>query len=333
MATIKEVSELAKVSQATVSRVVNGYSGVSYDKRVRVEEAMKTLGYRPNSIAKALASNRTGSIGLVVPELAGPFYSGMMHNVEAEVRKHGYHLIITAGGLTAKSQREAIDFLLSRRVDGLILHTQSLTDDNLIDLVQEGVVLSTMNRFVPEIPENCVYLDNELGGLLMTRHLHEMGHSRIACISGPMHKTDARSRLQGYRSGLEEVGLSFDESLVVEGLFTEESGCLAMKKLLARNIEFSAVFCCNDHMAFGAAGVLRAQGYNLPNDMSVAGFDNIGFSRYTTPGLTTVNFPVEKMSEQAVHLVLKQLGKKLPEVQYRLTPKIVVRESVDPYIT
>ncbi|HAS8089930.1 TPA: LacI family transcriptional regulator, partial [Vibrio vulnificus] len=127
MATIKDVSEYAGVSQATVSRVVNGSCRVSHDKKLRVEKAIQVLGYRPNAIAQALASSRTGSIGIIVPELGGPFYSGILHCIEEQFRRFGYHVIVTAGNNSEESQRESVEFLLGRRVDAMILHTQNLS--------------------------------------------------------------------------------------------------------------------------------------------------------------------------------------------------------------
>ncbi|MGR5248103.1 LacI family DNA-binding transcriptional regulator [Vibrio aestuarianus] len=328
MATIKDVSEHAGVSQATVSRVINGTSRVSHDKKLKVEKAIKDLGYRPNSIAQALASSRTGSIGVIVPELGGTFYSSILHNIEEQLRKFGYHVVVTAGSNTEQGQKESVQFLIGRRVDALILHTQNLTDDYLIELDQQGINLVLVNRFIPEIACSCIDIDNELGGFLATQHLLNQGHKRIACITGPLEKSDARGRLQGYRKALEEAGLEYDEALVSEAGFTEESGVKAMRKLLMRQCEFSAVFASNDHMAFGAFEELRRVGMQIPNDISLVGFDNILFARYLTPALTTVNFPLEQMSLEAVQLVIQKLHKNKRDVDFKLSPSLVVRESV-----
>ncbi|MFC1235171.1 LacI family DNA-binding transcriptional regulator [Vibrio sp. F74] len=327
MATIRDVSEFAGVSQATVSRVVNGSTRVSHDKKMSVEKAIKKLGYRPNSIAQALASSRTGSIGVVVPELAG-FYSGMLQAIEDQLRRFGYHLIVTAGSNDEEGQKQAIDFLLSRRVDALILHTQDVSDDYLIDLETQGIQLALVNRFVPELNNSCIELDNELGANIATKYLIDMGHREIACITGPLSKSDARGRLQGYRDALEEAGIEYSESRVVEAGFTEETGASAMNKLLNRHCRFSAVFAANDHMAFGAFGEMKKANLLVPEDVSLVGFDNILFARYLTPGLTTIDFPIEQMSTEAVQLILQKLIKKKTEVDFKLSPSLVIRESV-----
>ncbi|CAM2918418.1 LacI family DNA-binding transcriptional regulator [Vibrio mytili] len=328
MATIKDVSEHAGVSQATVSRVINGTSRVSHDKKLKVEKAIKELGYRPNSIAQALASSRTGSVGIVVPELGGPFYSGILHSLEEHLRRFGYHAVVTAGSNNEKEQREAVEFLLGRKVDALILHVQSLSDDYLINLESQGVPVVLLNRFIPEMSRSCIDIDNEFGGKLATQYLLKMGHTEIACITGPLDKSDARGRLQGYRKALEEAGLEYNEVLVSEAGFTEETGVSATQKLLKRDCQFTAIFASNDHMAFGAFEVLREVGYSIPDDVSLVGFDDIIFARYLTPSLTTINFPIEQMSIEAVQLILQKLKKTKPDVNFKLSPALVVRNSV-----
>lgn len=328
MATIKHVSEHAGVSQATVSRVINGTSRVSHDKKLKVEKAIKELGYRPNSIAQALASSRTGSVGIVVPELGGPFYSGILHCLEGHLRRFGYHAVVTAGSNNEREQRESIEFLLGRRVDALILHVQHLSDDYLIALEEQGVPVVLVNRFIPEMHRSCIDIDNELGGKLATQYLLQNGHTEIACITGPLEKSDARERLQGYRKALEQAGLEYREVLVSEAGFTEETGAMATRKLLRRNCQFTAIFACNDHMAFGAFEVLREAGFAIPKDVSLVGFDDNIFARYLTPSLTTINFPIERMSLEAVQLTLQKLNKNKQDVNFKLNPALVVRDSV-----
>ncbi|WP_217521046.1 LacI family DNA-binding transcriptional regulator [Vibrio metschnikovii] len=328
MVTIKHVSELAGVSQATVSRVVNGTTRVSHDKKLKVEKAIKELGYRPNTIAQALVSSRTGSVGIVVPELGGSFFSGILHSIERHLRRFGYHAVVTAGSNTEQGQRESVEFLLGRRVDALILHTQQLSDDYLIVLEERGVPIVLINRVIPEMLTSCIDIDNEVGGKLATQYLLQMGHTYIACITGPLDKSDARGRLQGYRRALEEAGLEYRDALVVEAGFTEETGVSAMNKLLKRGVRFTAVFASNDHMAFGAFEVLKREGFSVPEDISLVGFDNVLFTRYLTPGLTTVNFPIEEMSTEAVQLTIQKLNKNKCDVNFKLSPDLVVRNSV-----
>ncbi|PFG58614.1 LacI family transcriptional regulator [Vibrio sp. ES.051] len=328
MTTIKDVSEYAGVSQATVSRVINGTCSVSHDKKLKVEKAIEALGYRPNSIAQALASSRTGSVGIIVPELGGPFYSNILHCMEKRLRLMGYHVVVTAGSNTEQSQRESVEFLLDRHVDAMILHTQSLSDDYLIDLDDKGILVVLVNRYIPEMAHSCIEIDNELGGRMATEHLLRMGHRNIACITGPLDRSDARGRLQGYRKALENAGIEYHETLVSEAGFTEESGASGMRKLLKRACHFTAVFACNDHMAFGAYEVLKAEGMQVPEQISLVGFDDILFARYLTPALTTVNFPIQQMSAEAVQLVIQVLNKNKRDVNFKLIPTLIPRSSV-----
>ncbi|MDN3678844.1 LacI family DNA-binding transcriptional regulator [Vibrio tapetis subsp. quintayensis] len=328
MSTIKDVSDYAGVSQATVSRVINGTCRVSHHKKLKVEAAIKDLGYQPNSIAQALASRRTGSIGIVVPELGGSFYSGLLQCTEEQLRKLGYHIVVTAGSNSEQGQIDAIEFLMGRRVDGLLLHTQQVSDDYLTKLHEKGMPFVAFNRFIPEVAHSCIDIDNELGGMLATEHLIENGHTNIACITGPLSKSDARARLQGYRIALENAGIEYNESIVVEAGFTEETGALAINKLIKRNAKFSAIFSSNDDMAFGAYEQLGRQNYSVPEDISLVGFDNILFTRYLTPALTTIDFPVERMSAEAVQLLVQKLNKKKEDVRFKLSPSLVIRDSV-----
>lgn len=327
MVTVKQVSELSGVSQATVSRVINGNARVSHDKKLRVEKAIRELGYRPKSVAYSAALNRSGSIGLVLPEFEGPFYGTMMSVIEEALRPLCYQLLVTSGGKTPQSEQMAIDFLLSRRVDALIIYTSFLSDDYLIDLVNQDPLTAILGRSIPELHENCIVMDDELGGKLACRHLIGLGHRRIACITGPLIKPHARARLQGYRIALEEANIAYDERLVVEADFSEAMGARAMNKLLNRGADFTAVFCCNDLMAIGAIDTLNKTELNTKEPISIVGFDNILLSKYMTPPLTTVHNPVEKMAVEAVHLLLQKANKQKLDIQFKFSPTLVVRES------
>ncbi|USD65835.1 LacI family DNA-binding transcriptional regulator [Vibrio sp. SCSIO 43136] len=328
MITIRDVSEFAGVSPATVSRVINGTTRVSHQKKLKVENAIAQLGYRPNTIAKALASSKTGSIGIVVPEVGSSFYSGILQCIEEQLRKVGYHIIVTTGSEFGGEQRDAIEFLLGRRVDALVLHTQEVSDDYLIQLSEQGIPLVLLNRTIPEIEDCCIDIDNEAGGRRATKFLLDNGHTSIACITGPLSKADARGRLQGYRHALEEAGIPYRDSLVIEAGFTEETGATAVQKLMKRNVQFSAIFACNDHMAFGVFEALSQQGVGVPEHCSLVGFDNVIFARYITPALTTIDFPIEQMSMEAVELLVHKLNKKKTDVNFKLTPSLVIRNSV-----
>ncbi|MEE4219234.1 MAG: LacI family DNA-binding transcriptional regulator, partial [Xanthomonadales bacterium] len=222
MSTIYEVSELAGVSLATVSRVINNSSKVSPATRKKVGEAMKALGYRPNSAAQTLASNRSNCVGVVVPVFYGPFYGEMFSGIEAELRTAHKHVIITSGESDDSREKGGIEFLLSRNCDALILRLDAVKDDYLVEMSKKfATPFVLLDRHIPEIAERCIYLDNELGGYLATKSVLVLGHRKVAYISGPLWKNDADARLQGHIRALKEFGLEFDPTLMYEGNFQE----------------------------------------------------------------------------------------------------------------
>ena len=328
--TIYEVSKLAGVSLATVSRVMNNSGKVSPATRKKVEDAMKQLGYRPNSAAQSLASNRSNIVGVIVPVFYGPFYGEMLAGVEAELRKANKHLIITSGDSQEAGEKDGVEFLLSRSCDALILRLDAVSDAFLVDLAKKDPTpFVVLDRHIPEIEDQCIYLDNELGGYLATRAVLVLGHRRVAYISGPHWKADAEARLRGHIRALEEFGIEFDPGLLYEGNFQETGGNRGMQHLLQTGKRFSAVVCANDEMAAGAFGVARERGMLIPDDISFMGFDNVFFTPYFRPRLSTVTNPVREMGEMAARWILKEVyGQEDLEIQFRYEPEVVNRASV-----
>ncbi|WP_026958286.1 MULTISPECIES: LacI family DNA-binding transcriptional regulator [Aliagarivorans] len=329
MITIKEVSELAKVSQSTVSRALNGHPTVKEKNRKKVFDAIEQLGYQPNAFAQALASNRSNSIGMLVGTLSGPFYGPLMHHAEKVVRARNNHLIITSGQEQHSEELESIRFLRAKKVDGLIIHADTLSDSELISLVQQQPATVILNRYIPEIAEHCAYLDNELGGYLATQHLIESGHRHIACITGQLSKCDSRERLQGYRNALSDAAIDYDANLVVEGRFDDQGNHQAARRLLDRDPKIKAVFCQNDAIALALYDVAMERSLRIGHDIAVVGFDNDSLSEHLRPQLSSVNFPISEMgriaAERVMALIDGQKVDQLPALQ--LTPELIVRAS------
>jgi LacI family transcriptional regulator len=329
MATIYEVSRLAGVSLATVSRVMNDSARVTDKTRRKVLAAMEELGYRPNSIAQSLASNRTNSVGILVPELHGPFFGTMLSGIEAELRGAKKHVIITVGHSEEEKEIDGIEFLMSRNCDALILHVDAVSDDYLVQLSREATPLVVINRFVPGMADNCINLDNEYGGYLATKSVLDRGHTEIAYISGPHWKKDANERLAGHRKALSESGLPLNEQLMFEGDFHESGGTDGMAYLIGTAVPFSAVICANDDMAAGAMVVARESGLGIPDDVSVVGFDNVIFSHFTYPKLSTVDYPINDMGQMAARWILKNVYQQSGyEIQNVFQPELVDRASI-----
>lgn len=326
--TIKEVSELAKVSQSTVSRALNNHPTVKEANRKKVFAAIEELGYRPNAFAQALASSRSNSIGMLVGSLDGPFYGPLMHYAEDTVRQSNNHLIVTSGQESHTKERDSVNFLQSRLVDGLIIHSDKLSDDELIEITKQKPATIILNRYIPEVADKCIYIDNELGGYLATKHMLEQGHRKIACITGQLSKIDSRDRLQGYRNALTEYGIPYDANLIIEGRFDHVGNHDAAHRLLDREPKITALFCQNDNIALAVYDVAAERGLTIGDDLSVVGFDNDTYSQHIRPRLTTVNFPVKEMGSEAAKGIIAMVDNKKYPIKHKLIPELVVRDSV-----
>jgi LacI family transcriptional regulator len=328
MATIYDVAQRAGVSLATVSRVMNKNTNVGDKTRQKVLAAMAELDYRPNTFAQSLASNSSNSVGVLVSQLDGPYYGPMMAEIESSLRAANKHVIIAVGHSDAAQEKDSVEFLLGRGCDALILDVEAVSDQYLIELSQGTTPIVLINRYIDAISDRCIYLNNELGGYLATRHVLDLGHRQIAYVSGPKRKHDANERLEGHKKALAEFGLKFEPALCVEGDYKEDGGVLAMQQLLQSGVQFSAVVCANDQMVSGAISVCLEQGIRVPEDLSFVGYDNIPFARYISPKLTTVNNPIHEMGKMAALWLLRHIYKNDQiAVANIFTPELVERES------
>ena len=293
----------------------------------RVEKAVKELNYRPNSVARSLANNRTDSVGVLVPELNAPFFGDLMQAVESTLRAADKHVIISVGRNCLETEKDAVEFLISRNCDALIMHAEALSDEYLLELNQSKLPVALVNRQVEGLPEACTSLDNEKGGYLATRHLLELGHKDIAYISGPTDKCDASLRLEGHKRALSEAGLPINPQLIFNGDYSEEDGKIGLLELMARDVPFTALVCANDWMASGAISCARDLGMSLPHDLSVVGFDDVVFAHHVFPRLTTVSNPIAEMAEMSAKYILNKVYGQANNVQLYFEPSLVVRES------
>jgi LacI family transcriptional regulator len=328
MANIYEVAELAGVSLATVSRVINPGAKVSDKTRQKVLSAMQQLGFQPNSIAQSLATRSSNSVGVLVSELHGPFFGAMLSAVEETLKAAGKFVLVAAGHSKEEQEREAIRFLVGRNCDALIVHCERLPDKFLLDHDHEKTPLVVMNRKVRGLADHCFSLNNEIGGFLATRSLLRHKHRKIAYISGPLDWVDAKQRLAGHKRALAEAGVKFDERLLYEGDYHETGGQDALNALFAREIPFTALVCANDEMAAGAMAAAHERGLDLPRELSIVGYDDAPISRYVYPKLTTVRYPITDMGRMAARWVLRNVYEQDHDVQQVFEPELVERDSV-----
>jgi LacI family transcriptional regulator len=328
MATIRDVARASNVSIATVSRVFNNSPLVSEETRQRVVAAAARLGYWPNGIARSLITNRTHTLGALLPDLHGEFFSEVIHGIDLAARAKGFHLLVSRSSSDAQELATVLRSMRGR-VDGLLVMTPDL--DAAPSLEQVAVNVPTVLLSPEARIQGCdsVGIANLDGAYAVVRHLIGLGHRRIAIITGPERNIDSRQRREGWRAALRDAGIDPVPGLEVRGDFTEPSGYDAAIEMLAREPRPTAVFVANDYMAIGALGGLQDAGVRVPEELAVAGFDDIPMARYLTPPLTTVHVDMLELGQQAVHLLLDGVRDGRPaEGEHRVLPStLVVRSS------
>ena len=323
--TLLDVARAAGVSPATVSRILNGTAKVSADKRLAVEQAIAEMRFEPNQLAQSLKSGKSMTIGIVVQDIASPFFAEALRGVDDGLKASGYASVIVSGHWNASEEAARIKLLLARKVDGLILLSGHIADQDVLRFATQRPIVAT-GRLLNSAHAKGFKIDNEHGAMLAVRHLLELGHRRIAFIAGPSNNPDANERLAGYRRALEEANLPFEAKLVVEGDLHESSGLLAINHLLENQQHFTAVFAVNDQTAYGVRLSLYRKGIRVPDDMSVIGFDDLPTSLYTTPPLTTIRQPLYEMGLAAATALLGIINDKAADIS--LPPlELVVRET------
>ncbi|MBX2804664.1 MAG: LacI family transcriptional regulator [Hyphomicrobiales bacterium] len=327
MTTISDIARLASVGVGTVSRVISGKGSVSEKTRTRVLEVMKELDYRPNGVARSLASRKSNSIGVMVPEFQGRYFGRLIAQVEKFFRAENRHILVASGSGGATGERDAINYLRSWDCDGLILYSTEMSNDEIVCLAEAFPNIALVNRLVEPVRDHCFYIDHVAGGEMAARRLLKAGHGRIACITGPMTKDDARARQSGFEMELTRHGLL--DLIKVEGNYTYESGAMCMSKLWEnRKWEFTAIFCGNDEMAIGALFKLAELGVRVPDDVSIVGYDNSQLSFHTFPKLTTIMNPVPDIAANAANFIRNTCYEHNIQVKNALKPALVERDSV-----
>jgi LacI family transcriptional regulator len=323
--TLEQVAARAGVSPSTVSRILNGTAAVSEAKKEAVEAAIRELGFRPNPVARGLAGGRTMSIGVVTQRISSPFYGEALSGIERELEGAGYVPLFVSGNWNETDERKAIETLLSRRVDGVIVLAGRLGNEELVQL-SESLPMVVVGRQVAGPRLFSFSFDNRTGARLATEHLIELGHRRIAILVGDLVHDDAVERQNGYLDALAAAGIAVDPKLIVQSDYTESGGLLGINRLLERDTGFTALFSSNDQMAFGAMLGLSRRNLRVPDDVSVVGFDDLVIARYAMPPLTTIRHSVYEIGTQAAAAMLALLRGATPQVQLP-APELVLRES------
>lgn len=328
---IRVVARRAGVSIATVSRVFTGKGPVRDSTRERVLEVARRLQYAPHAGARSLAGRRTDTVGVVLPDLYGGFYSELLRGLDRAARREGFHLLVS-GSHSDPAEVAAVLAALSGRVDGLILMFPDLEAATLPARLLDTPVL-LLNCKVDGLRADSIRIANRQGAAAVVRHLLALGHRHIAMIGGPAHNLDAAERRQGFLSALRgEDGAAPGEPAYAEGTFSEESGHRAALELLAARPRPTAIFAANDSMALGCLHAAHELGLRVPADLALVGFDDIPAASYVTPPLTTVQVPILELGERAMTRLLAAVRAPSPEPprDERLPVQLVVRRSCGP---
>jgi len=329
VATIRDVAQLANVSTATVSHVLNNTRAVSDQAKDRVIAAIEQLNYQPNAVARSLRMSETLTIGLIVPDVEIPFFARVARCIEAAANDVGYNVILCNSGWSLNRELLYLDNLLARRVDGLICISLSMTSEHIAPLLKQHTPVVWFEQTRSGSQFDAVIINNFKGAYEATAHLIAQGHRRIGCILGIANSQLTVERLAGYQRALKDNGLSFDEALLCSGDYTPPTGLVAAHRLLALREPPSAIFAYNDMMALGAMQAINERGLRVPDDIAIIGFDGIALTEHTCPPLSTVEQPIPEMSRLAISMLLDRINDRAPmDVRTAVVePRLICRAS------
>ena len=333
--TIKDIARQTNLSITTVSLVLNnkGQKIPEETKRL-IFDAVEAMNYRPNKLALSLLRKKTYTIGLIIPDISNIFFSELGKGVEDRCREDSYNMILCNSNDEFLQEKQSINILADRSVDGIVIVISAESfgvkyEECLSTIRATGIPAILADCFDKAVDFSTIAVDNHEGSRLAMRHLIELGHRKIGCITGPLGLKTNVERLNGYINTLEEFDIQFEQSLVHEGNFRYQSGYDGTVKLLAKNP--TAIFCHNDMMAYGAAKALKDRGYSIPEDISVIGFDDIFFSAYMDVPLSTVKQPVYQMGRKSAELLLEEInGSEIPKQHILFAPELKIRKSAAP---
>jgi LacI family transcriptional regulator len=327
--TIYDVARKAKVSIATVSNVINNKGRISEKTKKKVYEAMESLNYQPNLIASALMGKETKTVGLLIPDLANPFFAELARSIEDRGQELGYNLIICSTDYKTESERKYLSLLKQKQVDGFILASGFENLEPVEELINEEFPVSIVARDFPMFSVNAVAIDDFTGGYIAASHLIDLGHKNIGVIALDLWSN--RERVRGFKYALEEKGIEFRRDFqLIQNIQQNyiESGKAVIENYIKSNDIPTAIFACNDLLAIGAIKGAKENNLDVPNDISVIGFDNTIIATIVDPPLTTIAQPFEKMGQEVMDLMVSIIkGERNEPIRLTLTPTLVERKS------
>ena len=328
-ATIRDVARAAGVSPATVSRFLNGSLSLPVETATRVQHAVDTLNYQPSALARSLSLGQSRMIGLVVPDIANPFFAQLASAAEAEAYKHGYGLLLCSTGGDSDREIAYIRLLKTRQLDGLIFVTDHDCSIQELKVLSHRAPIVLVDEDVRDVIAPRLFVDNHCGGRMVTEHLLAYGHTRIGFVGAKRTLLSGRERYQGFAEALSERGLEPRQELLHFGSYSESTGEAGLAALLRVPQPPTAIFAGNDTIAVGVILEARRRGLRIPQDLSLVGFDGIPITALLSPALTTVVQPIKELGRLGVNMLLNSLNQDTEvTVQVRLPVSLAVRASV-----
>ncbi len=329
MTTIKDVARAAGVAASTVSRYLNGQLRVSPATEAKVLEAVAELGYVPNAPARNLARRRSGVIGFVVPEISNPYFGSIADYVVEAVERHGRLVLLCSHRSQSVKQSSYIDLLDSGAIDGMLYLGSFRSNERLAAAITDGLPVVVVDEPIAGLPPvSSVVMDDYAGGYQATSYLVALGHRRIAFVSGPAELGSVQERYRGYCDALRVGAIDAEGQVNLAGQFTEQFGMSALPHLLAAAEPPTAAFVASDYIALGVLSAAEVHGIKVPDDLSIVGFDDIRFSQYVRPRLTTIRSPVDRLAQQGVELLFERLQDPQAPARTQVLPvELVIRES------
>ncbi len=331
MATVKDIARLAGVSTATVSRALAAPEKVAEQTRIRVEAAAAKVGYFPNAMARSLRMNETKTVIVVVSNLASSFFADIINGMEEFAHRRGYKVLIGDSNDDLQRAQNYFDLVDSKIVDGVLLLTSDIPVEMLVDeRGQQRFPVVMASEFLTDINLPTVHIDNVYSARKAVEYLIVMGHYKIACLTGPLTNPISEARVMGLRTAFAEWKIDVNEDWILEGDFSFYAGYNLGRQLLNTEDWPTAIFCHSDEMAIGVLKIAKELNIAVPKQLSVVGFDNITYSEYCEPKLTTVHQPRDLIGETAMKLLLDILADKKPNPEMTLPTQLIVRDSSAP---
>jgi len=328
-ATIKDIANKTGLGLATISKYLNG-GNVLEKNKIAIEEAISELNYKVNEFARSLKTSKSKTVGVVIPELSNIFVTSIITVIEDILRNNGYSIIVADCRTDEVLEEKVINFMMSKRVDGIICMPVSMSGKSLKQAADGDIPIILIDRRLDNIDADVVMVDNISASDNAISYLVKKGHKEIGIVTGPKEIFTSQERLKGYKKALERENIDVNEDNIIYSNYTVQGGYESLKELIKTNKDMTAVFMTNYEMTLGAIIAINELGIKIPDDLSFIGFDNLQLSRVVVPKLTIVDQPLDEIGKNTADLMLTRLGETdvNSKKKIQLTTKLIERESV-----